>query len=81
MLRIIINIWVGVGLGPGPVGGPWSKEKRKLGALTILQSTPRCFRVPPQRVSLTELDLHKMHDSTLRSSKASQRTILHLWEV
>ena len=66
---------------PGPVHGPWAREKPTLGAPQKCQSSPRCPRMQPQRVIFTKLDLPKMRYITVGSVEASHGNITHLGEV
>ena len=67
--------------GPGPVHGPWAREKQTFGAPEKCQSSPRRPRVRPQRVKKTDIDLPKMHHSPVRSLEASHWKEMHLGEV
>ena len=76
-----IQILEGVVLGPGPVHGPWAREKPTFGAPQNCQSSPRCPRMQPQRVIFPDIDLPKMHYIAVGSLEASHWTIMHLGEV
>ena len=76
-----MQFWGGVVLGPGPVHGPWARDKQSLGAPEESQSSPRRSRVRPQRVIFPDIDLPKMHYSPVRSLEASHWKEMHLGEV
>ena len=67
--------------GPGPVHGPWAREKPIFGAPGICQSSPRCPRVSPQRVVSTDSDLPEMDYYVPWALEAPQYIIVHLGEV
>ena len=71
----------GVVLGPGPVRGPWAREKPTLGIVENRQRSPRCPRVSLQRVKKADMDLPEMHHSPVRSEMASRWNEMHLGEV
>ena len=81
ILQNFIHILGDAVQGPGPVHGPWARERLTLGTPEIRESSPKCPMMPLQKVKVPELDLPKKHYSAMRSPEASRRTILHLGEV
>ena len=81
ILQTIVHVWGAAVEGPGPVHGPWAREKPTLGTPQNCESSPRCPRMPLQRVIFPDIDLPKMHYNAVGSLEASHWTIMHLGEV
>ena len=76
-----IQILEGVVPGPGPVLGPWAREKLTLGSVGNRQSSPRCPGTSLQGVKKPDFDLPEMHFVPVRSVEASCWNEMHLGEV
>ena len=74
-------VWGVPVLGPGPVLGPWAREKLTLGSVENRQRSARCLRISLQGVKKIDIDLPQMHFVPVRSFEASCWNEMHLGEV
>ena len=67
--------------GPGPVLGPWAREKLTLGSVENRQRSPRCLRISLQDDKKPDIDLPEMHFVPAGDLNASHWNETHLGEL